>query len=69
MKAPRKGHLTGAALVVVLLVLLLQAYLFETVLEAVLAGQRRALPGALVLSAALTAVALFLAFQAPSLDR
>jgi hypothetical protein len=58
-----KSHLTGAAMAVVLLLVLIQAYLFETVLEAVLDGQRAALPGALAVSAVLSAVALFLAFK------
>jgi hypothetical protein len=39
------------------------------VLEAVLDGQRGVLPGALIVSAVLSAVALFLAFKAPTLDR
>ena len=69
MTAPVRSHLTGAALAMVLLVVLIQAYLFETVLEAVLDGQRGALPGAFIVSAALSAVALFLAFKAPGLDR
>jgi predicted Co/Zn/Cd cation transporter (cation efflux family) len=69
MMPPAKSHLTHAAMAVVLLLVLIQAYLFETVLEAVLDGQRAALPGALAVSAVLSAVALFLAFKAPSLDR
>jgi len=69
MIPPARSHLTGAAMVLVLLVVLIQAYLFETVLEAVLDGQRAALPGALAVSAGLSAVALFLAFRAPTLDR
>ena len=69
MMPPAKSHLTGAAMAVVLLVVLIQAYLFETVLEAVLDGQREALPGAFIVSAVLSAVALFLAFKAPTLDR
>ena len=63
MKPAGSSQLTGAALAVVLMVVLVQAYLFETVLEAVLDGQRRQLPGALVVSALLSAVALFLAFR------
>jgi len=39
------------------------------VLEAVLDGQRGALTGALAVSAVLSAVALFLAFKAPTLDQ
>ena len=69
MMPPAKSQLTGAAMAVVLLVVLIQAYLFETVLEAVLDGQREALPGAFLVSAALSVVALFLAFKAPNLDR
>ena len=69
MIPPAKSHLTGAAMAVVLLVVLMQAYLFETVLEAVLDGQRAALPGAFIVSAVLSAVALFLAFKALTLDR
>jgi len=64
-----KSNLTGAALAVILLIVLIQAYLFETVLSAVLDGQRGQLPGALAVSALLSAVALFLAFKAPGLDR
>jgi hypothetical protein len=61
-----KGHsqLTGAAMAVILLIVLIQVYLFETVLGAVLDGQRRLLPGAFGVSLALTAVALVLAFKA-----
>jgi len=69
MTPPGRRHLTGAALAVILLIVLIQAYLFETALEAVLDGQRGQLPGALAVSAALTAAALFLAFKAPGLDR
>ena len=64
-----KAHLTGAAMAMVLLAVLIQAYLFETVLEAVLDGQRGALPGAWIVSALLSAIALFLAFKAPTLDQ
>jgi hypothetical protein len=63
------GHFTGAALAVILLIVLIQAYLFETVLGAVLDGQHAQLPGALAVSAVLSAVALWLAFKAPGLDR
>ena len=35
----RSAHLTGAALAVILMIVLIQAYLFETVLGAVLDGQ------------------------------
>lgn len=69
MKIVPKDHLTGAALVAALLILAIQVYLFETVLGAVLDGQRGLLPGAFGVSLALTSVALFLAFKAPGLDR
>jgi hypothetical protein len=62
MSAPGRSQFTGAAMAVILLIVLVQVYLFETVLGAVLDGQRRALPGAFLVSLALTAVALFLAF-------
>ena len=64
----RSAAFTGAALALILLVVLIQAYLFETVLGAVLDGSRRQLPGALAVSAVLTAIALYLAFKAPGLD-
>jgi hypothetical protein len=64
----RKAPFTGAALAILLFILLIQAYLFDTVLGAVLDGQVRQLPGALAVSAILTAIALFLAFKAPGLD-
>lgn len=69
MRFAPKAHLTGAALLVVLLILAIQVYLFETVLGAVLDGQRGLLPGAFGVSLLLTAVALTLAFKAPDLDR
>jgi len=59
---------TGAALAVVLLIVLIQTYLFETVLGAVLDGQRGMLAGAFIVSLLLTAVALVLAFKAKDLD-
>lgn len=65
----KRTPLAGATLAILLLTTMLQAYLFETVLGAVLDGQRRELPGALAVSAALTAFALYLAFKAPRLDR
>ncbi len=64
----RKATFTGAALAVILLLVLIQAYLFETVLGAVLDGQRAMAPGALAVSVLLTAIALYLAFKAPHLD-
>lgn len=69
MKFAPKAHLTGAALLAVLLILAIQVYLFETVLGAVLDGQRGLLPGAFGVSLVLTGVALTLAFKAPDLDR
>ena len=69
MKFVPKAHLTGAALLAVLLILAIQVYLFETVLGAVLDGKRGLLPGAFGVSLVLTAVALTLAFKAPDLDR
>ena len=62
MSGPGKSQLTGAAMAVILLIVLVQVYLFETVLGAVLDGQRGALPGAFLVSLVLTGVALFLAF-------
>ena len=64
----KKATFTGAALAVLLFILLIQAYLFDTVLGAVLDGQRSQLPGALAVSAVLTVIALVLAFKAPGLD-
>lgn len=64
-----KSQLTTAALVLVLVVVLVQLYLFETVLAAVLDGDRGLLPGAFAVSALLTAGVLYLAFMLPSLDR
>ena len=66
MKGKGQSQLTGAAMAVILLIVLIQVYLFETVLGAVLDGQRRLLPGAFGVSLALTAVALVLAFKSRS---
>jgi predicted Co/Zn/Cd cation transporter (cation efflux family) len=63
-----RGHLADAALVVALLILGIQVYLFETVLQSVLDGQRALLPGAFAASLVLTAVALLLAFKVPRID-
>ena len=65
---PRRGHFSDVALGVSLLILAVQLYLFETVLQSVLDGQRALLPGAFAASLVLTAVALVLAFKAPRLD-
>jgi len=64
----RRTLFTGAALALILLIVLIQAYLFETVLGAVLDGSRALLPGAFIVSAVLTVIALFLAFKTPGLD-
>ncbi len=66
---PRRGHLADAVLAVALLILGIQAYLFETVLQSVLDGQRAILPGAFAASLVLTLVALVLAFKVPHIDR
>lgn len=63
MKPTRRFHLSPAALGVILVLLVIQLYLFETVLGAVLDGQRSVLPGAFGLSLSLTAICLFLAFR------
>jgi len=65
----KRSVFTGAALAVVLLIVLIQTYLFETVLGAVLDGQRGMLAGAFIVSLLLTAVALALAFKARDLDK
>ncbi len=63
MNAEPRVRISPAALGVILVLLVIQLYLFETVLGAVLDGQRSVLPGAFGVSLALTAVALFLAFR------
>ncbi|HJV21524.1 MAG TPA: hypothetical protein VJ623_10500 [Holophagaceae bacterium] len=68
-KLPPKAYLSDAALAVSLLILAIQLYLFETVLGAVLDGQRGILPGSFFVSLTLTAVALVLAFKASNLDQ
>jgi hypothetical protein len=62
MNTPRV-RISPAALGVILVLLVIQLYLFETVLGAVLDGQRSVLPGAFFVSLALSAIALFLAFR------
>ena len=69
MKKANRSQMTGAALGFGLLTLVIQLYLFETVLGSVLDGERSLLAGAFFVSLALSAVALFLAFKAPGLDR
>jgi hypothetical protein len=68
-RRPRKAHLSDAALVIGLLVLAIQLYLFETVLGAVLDGYRAILPGSFFVSLALSLVTLVLAFKAKGLDQ
>jgi len=65
---PRQGHFSDVALGVTLLILGVQLYLFETVLQSVLDGQRALLPGAFAASLVLTAVALTLAFKVSRID-
>lgn len=62
MNLPRV-RISPAALGVILVLLVIQLYLFETVLGAVLDGQRSVLPGAFGVSLGLAAVSLFLAFR------
>jgi len=69
MKFRPKSQLTSAALGGAILIVLIQVYLFETVLGAVLDGQHSLLTGAFVVSTALSAVALYLAFKAPRIDK
>ncbi len=56
-------RISPAALGVILVLLVIQLYLFETVLGAVLDGQRSVLPGAFGVSLALAIISLFLAFR------
>ena len=69
MKKASRTTFTGAILAVALLILVIQLYLFETVLGAVLDGERTQLPGAFWVSAILSVAALVLAFKAPAVDR
>lgn len=64
-----KTQLSTAALGIVLVIILVQVYLFETVLASVLDGHRNLLIGALFVSALLTAIALWIALKLPSIDR
>lgn len=56
-------RISPAALGVILVLLVIQLYLFETVLGAVLDGQRSVLQGAFFVSLGLTLISLFLAFR------
>ncbi len=69
MKPVQKTRFTSAAFGFILLVAVIQLYLFETVLGAVLDGDHSTSGGAFIVSLALSAVALFLAFKIPGLDR
>lgn len=64
-----KTQLSTAALGIVLVIVLVQVYLFETVLASVLDGHRNLLTGAFLVSAVLSAVALWIALRLPSIDR
>ncbi|HZU52606.1 MAG TPA: hypothetical protein VFF77_01820 [Holophagaceae bacterium] len=66
-KAPRTA-MTSFALGMGLLILIIQVYLFETVLGSVLDGHRALLGGAFFASLILTIAALVMAFRARSLD-
>lgn len=63
MNPESRVRISPAALGVILVLLVIQLYLFETVLGAVLDGQRSVLAGAFGVSLALTCVSLFLAFR------
>lgn len=63
MTRPGRPPLSGAALAVALFILVIQVYLFETVLQAHLDGAREALPGAFAVSGLLSVLALFLGFR------
>jgi hypothetical protein len=63
MSQTPRVRISPAALGVILVLLVIQLYLFETVLGAVLDGQRSVLPGAFFVSLALSAISLFLAFR------
>lgn len=69
MNQSPRSQLSIAALVLVLVVVIVQLYLFETVLAAVLDGQRGIVWGAFAVSAALSCTALWIAMKLPSLDR
>ncbi len=68
MSRPRRSRMARAALGFLLMVAALQLYLFETVLGAVMDGQRGLLPGAFAASLLLTVVALVLAWKIPHVD-
>ena len=65
----RRAPLSMAALGVALVIVLIQVYLFETVLSSVLDGHRNLAPGAFAVSALLSAAAVWIALKLPSIDR
>jgi len=64
-----KSQLSLAAFGLVLVIVLIQVYLFETVLSSVLDGHRNLLTGALVVSALLSGITLWIAYKLPTIDR
>lgn len=64
-----KSQLSLAAFGLVLVIVLIQVYLFETVLASVLDGHRNLLAGALVVSALLSGITLWIAYKLPTIDR
>lgn len=64
-----RSQLSLAAFGLVLVIVLIQVYLFETVLASVLDGHRNLLTGALAVSALLSGIALWIALKLPSIDR
>lgn len=66
-KTPRTA-MTSFALGMGLLILIIQVYLFETVLGSVLDGHRALLGGAFLASLILTIVALVMAFRVRGID-
>jgi predicted Co/Zn/Cd cation transporter (cation efflux family) len=68
MRPLRKSHMSSAVLGVTLLIIVIQLYLFETVLGSVLDGERRLLQGAFWVSLLFTIAALYLAFKVRNVD-
>lgn len=64
-----KSQLSMAAFGLALVIVLIQIYLFETALASVLDGHRNLLAGALVVSALMSGVALWIAYKLPTIDR
>ncbi|HTL99386.1 MAG TPA: hypothetical protein VL181_11335 [Holophagaceae bacterium] len=65
---PPRTAMTSFVLGMGLLILVIQVYLFETVLGSVLDGRRALLGGAFAASLLLTVIALFLAFRIRGLE-